>query len=77
MFAKTLVLCPVCDTTLGYAVRNEVCSFVCRECQWIFTWDRKGKLGKPIKLNFKKPDTCDCGSCRWRDENKYLKKPQG
>lgn len=73
MFPKPTVVCPVCDEKLGYLVKGEVCSFVCRECQWIFTWDGKGKLGKPIQVNGKKPQVCGCGGCQARDEKKFFK----
>lgn len=75
MFTRTTVMCPVCDTTLGYLVKNEVCSFVCRECQWIFSWDRAGKLQKPVKVNGPKKVGCDCGSCQYREEQKQFKRP--
>ena len=65
--------CPVCDAQLGYATKGEVCMFVCKECQWIFTWNAKGKLLPPVRANMKMPETCDCGSCQYRDERKYLK----
>lgn len=76
MFPKQTVYCPVCNDTLGYLTKGEVCSYVCTECQWIFTWNRQGKMTAPIKVDRKKKDTCDCGSCQYRDEHKYLKRPQ-
>lgn len=66
--------CPVGKhTELGFLVRGEVCSFVCRECMFIFTWDEKSKLRPPVKLDLRKKETCDCGGCQTRDENKYFK----
>lgn len=70
---KPSLKCPVCKDELGYLTRNEVCSFICRECQWIFTWGRDGHLRKPVKLSNKKPQTCDCGSCQYREEQQRLK----
>lgn len=68
MFSKAVAVCPVCDTTLGYRIKGEVCSFVCRECQYIFTWDRKGNLTAPLKVDGKRKDICTCASCKYRDE---------
>lgn len=73
MLSKTL-FCPVGNhIELGYLVKGEVCSFVCRECGWIFTWDKKGKLLPPVKLDLRKRETCACLGCQARDEGKYYK----
>lgn len=78
MFPKPILSCPVCETTLGYFTKGAVSSFACTECQWIFTWDKKGKLQPPTKIiPLKKPAGCDCGSCEYRDEQKRLKNIQG
>lgn len=74
MFTKETVACPVCRGLLGYRAKNEACSFVCRECRWIYCWNEKGKLGQPIKVEDKrKPEVCDCGGCQARDEKKASK----
>lgn len=65
------VFCPVGDhVQLGYLVKGEVCSYVCRECSFMFTWNRDGKLMPPLKVDLdsktKKarrycgPDGCVC-----------------
>ncbi len=72
MYTKPTLFCPVCDATLGYLTRNEVCSFVCHECKWIFTWGRDGKLKSPIKLIEDKKSGCGCESCKFREEQKIL-----
>lgn len=77
MFPKPSVECPVCKEKLGYLTRGEVCSFVCKECQWVFVWGRDGKMKKPIKLDDKKPQICGCEGCKYRDEqnsNKIFKR---
>lgn len=63
------VECPVCKDYLGYLVNGEVCSFVCKDCQFIYSWDRKGYLLPPVKLESKKPKKCTCGGCQVRDFN--------
>ncbi len=73
MFSKTIAFCPVCDSTLGYLTKGQVCSFVCQDCQFIYSWDTKGKLGAPIKMNPKKAPVCGCASCEGRNEQKYYK----
>lgn len=58
--------CPVCpdgDNWLGYIVNGEVCSFLCDDCQYIYTWDNKGKLLKPLKYKKPKDTRCGCGGC--------------
>lgn len=80
MYNKQTVFCPVCTVSLGYLTKDEVCSFVCNECKWIFTWDRKGKLGPPLQVNKKKRNFCGCAGCQAREEqaskdaakNRYL-----
>lgn len=73
MFPKPSTVCPVCGITLGYLTKNELCSFICAECKWIFTWGRDGKLKPPVKYEEKKSQTCDCGGCQYRDEQKVLR----
>ncbi len=68
---KKVAYCPVCpsgENFLGYIVKNEVSSYLCDDCQFIFTWDTKGKLLAPQKYKSKKtmkgrfcgPDGCIC-----------------
>lgn len=69
------VFCPVGNhVEFGYLVKGEVCTFICRECEWIFSWDVKGKLMKPVKLDLRKRETCDCGACQFRNERQYRNK---
>lgn len=70
MFQKPTLFCPVCDGCLGYLTKGEVCSFLCKECRWIFTWGRDGKLKPPIKFDEKPSKVCDCGGCQDREERK-------
>jgi len=74
MFAKKTAVCPVCGTDLGYLTKGEVCSFVCKECQWIYSWNGAGVLGKPVKLEYKKSNPCDCADCRARNDKKFYNK---
>lgn len=74
MFPKPILSCPVCEATLGYFTKGAVSSFACTECQWIFTWDKKGKLQAPTKIiPLKKVKGCDCGSCEFREEQKRFR----
>lgn len=75
MFSRPTASCPVCKENLGYLIPRQICSFLCSECQFIFTWNGKGKLLPPVKVNRNGPKKCGCGSCELRDENdrrKYL-----
>lgn len=70
MYHRKSALCPVCpegDNYLGFLVKDDVCSFVCKDCQFIYTWDRKGILLPPVKLDSKKPKKCSCGGCQMRE----------
>lgn len=67
MLYRKSVQCPVCQEYLGYLVKDEVCSFVCKECQWIFTWNRRGEMTPPIKVETRKSKKCTCGGCQMRD----------
>lgn len=63
---KKLANCPVCpkgENWLGYIVKGEVCSYLCNDCQFIYTWDAKGKLKAPIKYKPAKDTRCGCGGC--------------
>jgi transposase-like protein len=66
-YGRKTLNCPVCKDYLGYLVAAEVCSFVCRECRFIFSWDRNGVLMPPVRLDEKKPKICTCGGCQMRD----------
>lgn len=49
---KKVALCPVCpspDNWLGYIVKGELCTYLCNDCQFLYTWDAKGKLLSPSK----------------------------
>lgn len=72
-----MMFCPVGNhAELGELVKGRVCSFVCKECMFVFTWDAKGKLCPPMKVDTKKKkDICDCGGCQARDEKKYYQRP--
>lgn len=67
MFTKSAVHCPVGNhIPLGYLVKGKASSFICRECRFIFTWDEKGKLQPPEKLEAKKKEItryCDKDGC--------------
>lgn len=55
--------CPVCppgENWLGYIVKGEVCSYLCDDCQFTYTWDTKGKLLKPVKYKDPKKSRCGC-----------------
>jgi len=67
------IKCPVCKTFIGWLIPDKAASFPCIECQWIFNFDAKGKEKPPTKLNPRKPETCDCGGCKYRDEQDALK----
>lgn len=63
---KKVANCPVCPPAsnwLGYIVKGEVCSYLCDDCQFIYTWDTKGKLMKPVKYKAAKDTRCGCGGC--------------
>jgi transposase-like protein len=67
-----LANCPVCptgDNWLGYIVKGEVCSYLCNDCQFIYSWDTKGKLMKPVKYKPTKSWKGYCGpaGCVCRD----------
>jgi len=69
---KKVANCPVCpegQNWLGYIVKGEVCSFLCDDCQFIYSWDTKGKLMKPVKYKSKKVWKGYCGpsGCICRD----------
>lgn len=68
MIIKPIAHCPVGDEILGYLVKGEVCSFICRDCRFIFTWGRNGVLKPPIKLEEKKINKCGCVTCKSRNE---------
>ena len=71
MFARKTARCPVCTETFGSIVPGEVCSFVCHECKFIFTWDSKGVLLSPVKWEEKKPHKgCGCYTCQDREKKK-------
>lgn len=72
--SKYAVACPVCKHFLGRLVPDKPCSYPCIECQWIFNFDDEGKPKPPTKLNPRKPETCDCGGCKYRDEQDTLKR---
>lgn len=67
---KQRLTCPVCKTVLGFLTKNENCSFLCDECQFIYTWDHSGKLRPPMKYEPTNKEGCDCASCSWRDSHK-------
>lgn len=71
MFFKISAKCPVCIEHIGFIERGEIASLTCKECQWIFTWDNKGKLLAPIKVHPIKDNKCDCEGCHWRKEKKH------
>jgi len=67
MFPHRTVYCPVGNERLGLLVYGEVCSYACQDCGWIYSWDNKGKLLKPVKLEKNKDNKCDCGICQTRE----------
>lgn len=74
MWSTKNVRCPVCGAILGKVVPDQASSYPCKECQWIFPFDADGKNLPPTKLNPKKPQTCGCEGCKYRDEQDLLKK---
>lgn len=65
---KKVAHCPVCpngENFLGYIVRGEVCTYLCDDCQFLYTWDSKGKLLAPVKYKQNKRATkyCDSNGC--------------
>lgn len=63
MFTSRAAYCPVGNERLGLIVKGEVCSFVCKDCEFIYTWDKQGKLLVPVKLKPHKDTRCGCNSC--------------
>lgn len=57
---KNPAICPVCEDKLGYIFKDRTNSFLCKECDWFFTWNSKGELQKPVKNNNKKIAKCGC-----------------
>lgn len=58
--------CPVCpegSNWLGYIVKGEVSAYLCDDCQFIYTWDTKGKMMRPVKYKAVKNTRCGCGGC--------------
>lgn len=67
MFSKNTAVCPVCKDPLGSIVKKEKCSFVCHDCNFVYTWDEKGKLLPPEKfIEKKEPKGCGCATCQDR-----------
>ncbi len=64
MFMKKEAICPVGKEPLGWITKGEVNSFVCKDCGFIYTWDRVGKLRAPVKLK-RTPQGCHCGTCNY------------
>lgn len=71
MSSKSTVFCPVGNhVALGYLTKGKVCIFICRECRYVFTWDKHGKLLAPEKLEEhgkKSIRYCDSGGCYCHD----------
>lgn len=67
--------CPVGNERLGYLVENEVSTFLCGDCGFIYTWDTAGKLLTPVKFEeVRKKKSCTCVSCQDRDNRKKTDK---
>ncbi len=58
------VRCPVGNDPLGYRAEGKPFSALCTDCQFIYSWDRRGHLLTPEKYNPKKCVTCGCGCGR-------------
>lgn len=71
MLPKKTAYCPVCpknEGQLGYFSPGMPHSFVCRDCQFIYAWDSKGKLLPPVKyVHPRKSKKCTCANCKSRD----------
>jgi len=71
MFPKKIQYCPVCPKSegqLGYYTPGMARSFVCKDCQFVYSWDREGKMLPPVKyVPPKRGKKCGCPSCRVRD----------
>lgn len=68
MFLRKTVRCPVCKEVLGSLVPKQICSYLCRECGWIFYFDEKGSTLPPEKYVAKVSKKCGCLGCQARDE---------
>lgn len=68
---KKEAYCPVGNhIKLGELTKGEICSFVCKECRFMFSWDREGKLLPPIKIA-PPPKLCMCASCIDRNSRSH------
>jgi hypothetical protein len=63
MFLDKPIFCPVGQERLGILRKGEVCSYVCKDCEFIYTWDATGKLLAPVKLKNRKSTHCECKNC--------------
>jgi hypothetical protein len=58
------VRCPVGNNILGTRNKKELCTFLCNDCQFLFTWNSKGVLLPPTKYKKEKPvERCGCATC--------------
>lgn len=62
-FIKKKAFCPVCNAFLGFLERSYPNAFVCKECDFIFRWNKQGKILKPIKVEKHRKEGCACGRC--------------
>lgn len=73
MLPKKMAYCPVCpkaEGQLGPYTPGMAHSFVCTDCQFIYSWDSRGKAQPPIKYTHpKKTKKCTCSGCQARDSH--------
>jgi hypothetical protein len=63
------VRCPVGNNILGYRNKKENCTFLCNDCEFLYTWNKNGELLFPQKhIKGKIQARCDCASCQYRDK---------
>jgi NAD-dependent SIR2 family protein deacetylase len=60
---RKVLRCPVGKEALGYRFDGEMAEFECTDCDFIYSWDKNGRLLPPEKKK-KPPKLCNCGNCQ-------------
>lgn len=60
-YGKKEAECPVCKDSLGWLSKGVPNTFLCKECEWFFTWDAKGLMRPPKKYDPKSESRAKCG----------------
>jgi len=55
--------CPVCKTTLGYRLTDEVAEFHCDDCKATYMWYPHVNIPVAELDKYKKSKKCTCGRC--------------